>query len=985
MNRRRLVSATTAIALLTTLGGIASKSAIAQSGSSANSPVTIPEGAAETATGEPVIATEESEFAPTPRFRTGVLIVIYEFPRERLIAASVKAAIGGPAVSINTEKAASVFFEGAAGQAITVNANRPWQLEDPLGRTVGNSGVIVLQDTGTYVMNLGPGLRAPATVELRIGDASTVITKMVVGGSIALSTSELRPQLVKVPVRGGQRYRLSVPGNQAGAKFCAQDWTSANTEDLGCATGVNPKDKPGEFTEEEFEIQSSKTFVPTSDQEITLVGSYTVDTSERDPRPTPASISARITEIPNDVVVDLAAGPIVNRSAEIDQSVVVPFWGNPSERGVLSSPVESEAKVWGDPWIDRETSTVSGSAALKVFATPVVFDPQRPPFVSWSANVGDKAEQRTKRYGVYRGEDTVITVPTTGEPTALKNAPWFAAVASMTFEPGDRYVVQVTGKNIRPLGLALRDPSGKFSSNRSPWQWTSSDTEQRAVTTVTADRGGRWALELRPSGDSTKDFSVSALRVGSGGSYLGAVEVDDVLSVGEKTDVQLGPNEFARLRVKLTTATPQIIQPEVLRYRNKTFQPTAADMSIWDSRGRLVWSNNRNLEEEVLSGRLGKEPELSEKYATVASADAYTLVISPKGDLAGRFRVSVTSTPVVTDVRLGEGLIPRLPGGTRSGVLEVRTPTRYRITGTNACIALTSVREWASNSRCVRNGRSITLAPGVYRFSFVKADETIAPTPAPASAVAPTATTATSATVATVASTTTLPKPVPPGQTPTTVAPTPAPVVVNDALAPNASFAVVATGTGPDADPTASASLDGGAATLPAGSGEGVLSFAIAKAGTRTVLVDGDGDVVSGTLERPDGDRQDFGGAFVAPLAGTYRLRVSLSSTESQQISVRSALTEVQRINLALSKKPTIVSLKLGQRLEAFISVPRKTRIELDVFSDEKTNAGIDFLYAANEREERFPYIGGLPAGRYRLVFVGRGENRITLRPFKIR
>lgn len=136
------------------------------------------------------------------------------------------------------------------------------------------------------------------------------------------------------------------------------------------------------------------------------------------------------------------------------------------------------------------------------------------------------------------------------------------------------------------------------------------DVERRGLTTVTADRGGRWALELRPGGDSTKNSPSRCFESGAV-ARIGSVEVEDVLNVGGKTDVQLGPNEFARLRVKLTTAKPQIFQVEVFRYRNKTFQPTAADMSIWDSRGRVVWSNNRNLEEEVLSGRLGKEPELS--------------------------------------------------------------------------------------------------------------------------------------------------------------------------------------------------------------------------------------------------------------------------------------------------------------------------------------------------------------------------------------
>jgi hypothetical protein len=983
MKTRRLsalsVSLAALAATLTGVVGISDRPATASPvraaiGAQTATPATIPEGAVtDGAPVEPGVVLSEgaSEFAPAPRFRRGVLVVVYTLPTERLLAPPIRATIGGPAVSINTEKAASVFFAGVAGQAITINSNRPWQLGDPLGRPIPATGAIVLQDTGTYVLNMGPGLKAPATAEIRTGDASTILTKSGVGATFSLSTSEVRPQIVRVPVKGGQRYRLVVPGTQPGAQFCVQDWTRAETEQTGCADGVNPAGRPSSLTLEEFEQRSSTTFVPTSDQEVALIGSYSVnDTSVNGPS-VPASISARIVELPNDFVADLAAGPVVSKAAEPNQSVVVPFWGNPSERGVISSPVESDAQVWGDPWIDRETTTADGSAPLKVFATPVVFDPQRAPFVSWSGAAGDPVPLRTKRYGVYRGEDSIITVPTTGQAVSIKNQPWFAAVASMTFEPGDRYVVQVTGKNIRPLGLALRDPSGKFSSNRSPWQWTASDADQRAVTTVTADRGGRWALELRPRGDSVKDFSVSVLRVGSGGSYLGAVDVDDVLSIGEKTDVQLGPNEFARLRVKLSTSTPQIIQPEVLKYRNKTFQPTAVDMSIWDSKGRLVWSKNRDLEEEVLSGRLGKEPELSERFATVASADEYTLIISPKGDLAGRFRVSITSSPVVTDVRLGEGLIPQLPNGTRSGVLEVRVPTRYRITGTNACITTSSLQEWSGRSRCVRNGRSITLPPGVYRFSFVKGDATPAPNPA-ASAVATVAPAATTAP--------------PPGQTTTTVKPVaPAAVSADDALAPGAAFAVVAPGTGPDPDPTATVSIDGGAATLPAGSGEGVVSFDIAKPGSRVVLVSESANtsVVSGTLERPDGDRQDFGGAFVAPLAGTYRLRVSLTSAGSQKISLRSAIAEVRTVSLKLGRKPTIFSLQLGQRLEAFVTIPRNTGIEPEVFS--VPGADLDFLFAANDREERFDSIDELPAGRYRLVFVGRGESRITLKPYKLR
>ncbi len=563
-------------------------------------------------------------------------------------------------------------------------------------------------------------------------------------------------------------------------------------------------------------------------------------------------------------------------------------------------------------------------------AVPVVYGPSKSPFVTWRTT--DPSKPNVQRFGVYRGEETATTIPITGEPTLVKNDPWFAAVASLKLTPGDRYVLQVTGTSIRPVSLALRDPSGKFSSALSPWQWTEDAGKQRAVTGFTADRGGLWALELRPAGNAVKEMSVSVLRIGGGGSYEGSVDVDDVLTIGEKTDIQLGPNEFAKLTVKLKQPIPQIVQPEVLRYRNNTFQPTAVDLSLWDYKGRLVWSNNRNLEEEVLSGRLGKEPQLSEKFATAASPEPYTLIVDPHTDIAGRFRISVTSTAAFSDVPLGTGPIPILLDGTRTGVVEVATPTRYRLeglTGRFACISDTSFAEWAEKKPCVRSGNTISLPVGVHRFTF------------------------------------------------------------NEPVKSVGSFAPVAPGTPPDPIPTIVASV-GQTVNLPAataaGSGIGRVTVQLAagervipttqlstetRSGVKNISVQADGSVIY-----PDGTLETLDGIFFAPSAGKYTFNFPLRDG-ALPIAILRAPVEVQPTSLSLGAKFKIYKLVSGQRLEATVKISKRSRIGFDTFGY------VEFLYAADGRERRF--VGEdddlvLDPGTYRFVFVGSDDVRIALK-----
>jgi hypothetical protein len=814
--------------------------------------------------------------------------------------------INGPVVGINTEQATAAVFVGSPGQTISIRSNRSWVLQDPRGEQIGGNdvGSIRLTQAGRYLIQLAAGLKPPAQVVVSSVDPSAIVTSMTLSTPITFKPGELRTQLGRLAVSGGQRYRLVMAPGQSGGSVCVSERERAVFQnEVACASGIQAATANQPRTEVTFALDHDATLIvePTG---------FPSDAAGVYP------VTAAIELAENDIIGDVKTNPILETAPKLNQSIVIPFWGSPGQRAVISSPDEASVQQWGDPWIDKEGTT-------KVSAVPVVYSPAKPPFVSWRTT--DPSQPNTRRFGVYRGEETATAIPTTGDPVLVKNEPWFAAVGSLKLTPGDRYVLQVTGTSIRPVSLALRDPSGKFSSALSPWQWTEDAGKQRAVTGFTADRGGLWALELRPAGNAVKDMTVSLLRVGGGGSYEGSVEIDDVLSIGEKTDIQLGPNEFARLTVKLKQAIPQIVQPEVLRYRNNTFQPTAVDLSLWDYKGRLVWSNNRNLEEEVLSGRLGKEPQLSERFATVASPENYTLIVDPHTDLAGRFRIGITSTAVLSDVPLGNGPIPVLLNGTQTGVVEVMTPTRYRLTGASACVSTTSFDEWQKKAPCVEDGRTVSLPVGVHRLMFAK---------------------------------------------PVTGA---------------ASFAPVPAGT--PADPILSATVGvGGAPTLfPKGTVVARINVDLAagdrvvpttqisfqtRSGVRNISV-----TAAGSMTYPDGSWTPVNGIFVATVAGRYTF--SVSAPEGGAFAILRAPGEVQAASLAVGAKFKIYKLESGQRFEATVKVAKKTRIGFDVFGY------VQFLYAADAKERRFTGSEGdlvLEPGTYRFVFVGSDDVRIALK-----
>ncbi len=876
----------------------------------------------------------------------------FDNPGERAtnVAKSTVVSIDGPEATVDTERGAPFYFSGIAGQSIRVESNRDWSLSGPIGQAIyagstNDSEVFTLTDSGRYLLLLQPGVFAPASVKIVTGDPTAVTIRGAVGQELTFDNNQVRRQMAKVDVIGGQRYRLVVlpSDDEVTHSVCAADRNfGRQRQSLACVS-------QSRYTE------SSASFVTDRDLELTINPNVNGRFS--------GSLRTRIELAPNDVLADTATNAVVDTEAKIGQSIVIPFWGTPAGKAMVSSPDVKNVTAWGEPWIDRERTGSPASAespTQKVFAVPVVFDPARIPFLSWTGralSIGETSEVNKRRFGVYRGEDAAAKIPTTGEPIVLKNKPWFASVGSLEFGEGERYALQVTGTKIRPVSLALRDPSGKFSSNLSPWQWTEDNGIQRAVTQITSNRPGRWALELRPAGNAVSDITVSVVKLGSGGSYKGVIVVDDPLAIGEATDVNLSPNEFAQFTVKLNSATPQIIQPEVLRYRNKTFQRTAVDMSVWDAQGRLVWSNNRNLEEEVLSGNNGRELLLADKQAVVSSAEPYRIVIDPHSDLAGRFRVSVTSTPVVSDVPIGNGAIPIIPGGTKTGVVQVDKPTRYKIFWVDACLAVTSLTEWGgglnpgplpapapapaiavssattappnqgalapiAQGRCVRNGRTISLPIGVHRFNF------------------------------------------------------------NDKIGPTATFSQVAPGSPADPVVKIETSIEGPGVTVPNGEDPTGLVFS-ATAGTRMYAARSLG-AAGGALEWPDGSIVGVGGVFVLPVTGTYTLWVNQEPT-SYSLRLRKAPAEVLLGKTTLGAKSQAFNLVYGQRLELSFSLAKPTVVALESLAG--PGANLQFEYAADGFERRYVTTGGddtfqyltLPAGTFRLVFNGDGLSRFRV------
>jgi hypothetical protein len=138
--------------------------------------------------------------------------------------------------------------------------------------------------------------------------------------------------------------------------------------------------------------------------------------------------------------------------------------------------------------------------------------------------------------------------------------------------------------------------------------------------------------------------------------------------------------------------------------------------------------------------------------------------------------------------------------------------------------------------------------------------------------------------------------------------------------------------------------------------------------------------LTSGPILTPDGNRTSTYGCFVAELPGVYTFIMDAGHTG--EVRARSGLGQPQTTSLTIGAKFKVFKFAPEQLLEANVVVSKRTRVTMDLFPED-----LSFLYAADSKERRF---GGDPGagivlepGKYRFVFNGSGEGRITLKRSK--
>ncbi len=245
--------------------------------------------------------------------------------------AATPVTVNGPAIAIPTEQPTAATFAASAGETVAIRSNRPWSLQDPTGRFLGSNrvGSVLLPRTGRYVIVLEAGLQPPAQVSVRTVDSNALVTPMTLGAPITFQPTELRSQIGRVAVKGGQRYRIVMQPNQAGGEVCVTEQErTVNAVLVGCAQGIGSPNGSEPRAEVPFALDH--------DAVVSMfpVG-YPTDAAGTYP------VIAAIEEAPNDIIADVSTNPIIEAAPGWNQNIVVPFWGNPAQRAVISSPNES--------------------------------------------------------------------------------------------------------------------------------------------------------------------------------------------------------------------------------------------------------------------------------------------------------------------------------------------------------------------------------------------------------------------------------------------------------------------------------------------------------------------------------------------------------------------------------------------------------------------------------------------------------------------
>jgi hypothetical protein len=516
------------------------------------------------------------------------------------------------------------------------------------------------------------------------------VTKAEVGTPAALVLQGGRAEYATVSLRGGIRYQLS--SDQFGGQLCVSQHEGFNVP----ASRLVESETPLNFSRNQRQNQSSvnqprsqgapglfgqcldsgnvRTLVAIHDETLTISLSSGLSGLNK-------SATVLVKEIANDKVLSLDEKSSARAKSDPNARTLIPLWGSAGERAVLGSPLGGRLRTYGEPWIEREGTQTT-------YLVPFQFRVDLPPYLGW----GGTAKPEDYDAFIFRGDDAVFPAKL-GEALVATNRAWMRSVVPFTLVQGHRYEVTLSGENLRNAGFALRDPNGRRTTSAGNWNYFDpEDTgDFTSVSTVLEARhGGNWVLEIDPRSAFVVPATVKITEIGGRVSYEPSTKVNTVLRPGETVDVDLLPGEWAQMNF-VTGDRAELIKPVVQRYRNTTFDGTAADVTVWDPDGRLLYSNNKDLQEEVFTGRLGTETKDAENYVLLRPKTTYRMVVDPQGDLAGRFRLSVQSQAATQLVPIDIAKTPQtlLPG--QAGVIEVRNnPVGIGVKG-EVCVKTSNV------------------------------------------------------------------------------------------------------------------------------------------------------------------------------------------------------------------------------------------------------------------------------------------------------
>jgi hypothetical protein len=639
--------------------------------------------------------------------------------------------IDGNSVSFDDSRA-TFSFTATRNAWFAFSSSVDLGLSGPLGvsEAIEREEIFQAPQTGTYRLVV-TGARESGTISIKSLDPPKV-TKAEVGTPAAMLLQGTRPEYALVALRGGIRYQLS--SSLFGGQLCVSQHEGLNVP----ASRLVESDSPLNFSRNQrknpspvnqprtqgaigpfgqcLDSSSTRTLMALHDEQLTL--SLSSNNSDLDQ---PATVLVK--EIANDRVLSLDEKSSARAKSEPNARTLIPLWGSAGERAVLGSPLGGRLRTYGEPWIEREGTQTT-------YLVPFQFRVDLPPYLGW----GGTAKPEDYDAFIFRGDDAVFPAKL-GEALVATNRAWMRSVVPFTLVQGRRYEVTLSGDNLRNAGFALRDPNGRRTTSAGNWNYFDpEDTgDFTSVSTVLEARhGGNWVLEIDPRSASVVAANVKITEIGGRVSYEPSTKVNTVLRPGETVDVDLLPGEWAQMNF-VTGDRAELIKPVVQRYRNTTFDGTAADVTVWDPDGRLLYSNNKDLQEEVFTGRLGTETKDAENYVLLRPKTTYRMVVDPQGDLAGRFRLSVQSQAATQLVPIDVSKNPQtlLPG--QAGVIEVRNApigisvkgqvcvktSNIELAGIGAYAAIAPVTGDLTTFRTQQGGfcvysHGMTLPPGVH-------------------------------------------------------------------------------------------------------------------------------------------------------------------------------------------------------------------------------------------------------------------------------